>query len=219
MRQPPNSTTLNPSMERISAGEIVSVGTDASSNFSENLIQGKNLYFSNPLSEIDPLILTSSIPNVFEEFVRSLPTELQLTRGGFVIAHTGSEIAASALSLIAISDIDTVCAGLGIAIPVENSALHEVSDSSCLKTVTPAKRLKGNFVERHALIVSADGCLGMYPLAIDKSIIGVVTLNFSKSSACYNASKEIALANTRLARSIAKVAPRIAPETIVSLEF
>ncbi len=219
MRQAPIPTPSNSSLDRVTSCDVASVERVSAMVTARTQTQGKNYFFDSPLSEIDPIILTGSIPDVFEEYVRSLPTELQLSRGGFVIAHSGSKTDERSLSLIAISDVDTACAGLGIAIPTDNSALHEVSDSNCLKTVTPAKELKGNFVERHALIVSPDGCMGMYPLQIDGFTIGVVTLNFSKASACYDASKEISLANAKLAQRISEVAPQIVSKAISALEF
>jgi hypothetical protein len=219
MRQAPIPTILSPSIERITTREIAPVDVGCPNNTEESQGQFRSYFFDSPLSEIDPFILTSSIPDEFEQFVRSLPTELQLSRGGFVIAHPKGEKAELSLSLIAISDINSVCAGLGIAIPIDNSALYEVSDSNCLKTITPAKELKGNFVERHALVVSGDGCIGMYPLQVDGFTIGVVTLNFSKSSSCYDASEEISLANSKLAQRVAQIAPRIISKAITALDY
>jgi hypothetical protein len=223
MRQAPESTEYK-ARDKARIGATTIGKTLLSEVTAEERSQANQYYFDSPLSEIDPVILTSSIPDVFEQFVCSLSADLQLSRGGFVLAHHGTAhdrtpATDSHLSLIAISDNDTVCAGLGIAIPREHSALHEISDSNCLKTVIPAKDWQGNFVERHALIVSADGCLGMYPLEIDQLTIGVVTLNFGKCTACNEASDKIALAKTRLARRIAKVAPRSASIPATALEL
>ncbi len=157
------------------------------------------------LSEIDPLILTGQIPDAFEDFIGALPSDLQLRRAGFIIAHQGKATTDFSLSLIAIGDSDAVCAGLGIAIPPENSTLHEICDSHCLKTITPAEDFHGNFVERHALIVSARGCFGMYPLEMDRLLLGVVTLNCDNQTTFDNSSEQFQFALGNLAVEVGRI--------------
>ncbi len=174
------------------------------------------------LSEIDPHILTNEIPDAFEQFVRALPKSLELRRAGFILAHQGNtaqdntatDTSQVALTIIAISDREIVRAGLGVSIPRENSALYEICDSHCLKTITPADDFRGNFVERHALVVSASGCLGMYPLAVNQLSMGAVTLNCDCQSTISAYSEQLSESLEKLTNHIATIVtaiPAISP--------
>lgn len=117
-------------------------------------VHAKHLFFDCPLTEIETLIVAVRMPELFENFITSLPRDMDIRCSAFVLAHRGHQDTNSALSVIAISDGAQTSSGLGIAIPQEKSMLQEICDTHCLKTITPARDFHGNYVERRALIVS-----------------------------------------------------------------
>jgi len=175
-------------------------------------------HFDCSISEIDTLKLSGLIPHAFDEFIASLPQKMQLRRGAFILAHGGSPVSDSTLSVIAISDGATSCSGLGITIPRSKSMIQEICDARCLKTVVPASDFHGNFVERHALIVSPDGCLGMYPLEVNTLILGAVALNCDNYEAFQDSSSEIQSALGALGQRVAELAPVQSSDAPTSLD-
>jgi len=175
-------------------------------------------HFDCSISEIDTLKLSGLIPHAFEEFIASLPQKIKLRRGAFILAHRGSPVSDSTLSVIAVSDGEISCSGLGITIPQTKSMLQEICDARCLKTIVPASEFHGNFVERHALIVSPDGCLGMYPLEVNTLILGAVALNCDNYEVFQGSCAEIQSAIGVLGRRVAELAPFQSSDAPVSLD-
>lgn len=114
----------------------------------------------------------------FRTLLERLHRPCAITRALLLLAEPEKD----RLSTYALWESGQLRTGVHLIIPRQDSALWELLETSCAKTITPPAELQGNFIEKQLLTSSQSGTLTIYPLISGGQRLGLICLNSNGSA-------------------------------------